>query len=117
MIIKTEADIKTTIPADDSIKGVQKQVLIGMEDGSDQIIMRRFIVEGGGHTPAHSHDFEHVVKIESGSGVVIDNEGHEHPVSAGNSLFIPPNEKHQFKNPHSQPFHFLCIILNPENSG
>ncbi len=117
MIIKNENEIKATIPGGESIKGVRKKVLIGPEDGSDQIIMRRFIVQGGGNTPLHTHDFEHVVKIESGQGIVVDNEGNEHRAAAGNSLFIPANEKHQFRNPGSQPFQFLCIILNPEQSG
>jgi quercetin dioxygenase-like cupin family protein len=117
VIIKNEEEIRSTILEDDSIKGVEKKVLIGTEDGSENIIMRRFIVENGGNTPCHTHDFEHVVKIESGTGIVIDEKGNEQQVSSGNSLYIPPNEKHQFKNPNSQPFQFLCIIPNPEKSG
>ncbi len=116
MIIKNEDEIKSTIPEDDSIRGVRKKVLIGTKDGSGRIIMRRFIVQSGGNTPCHSHDFEHVVKIESGNGIVIDKEGKEYQISSGNSLFIPANEKHQFKNTNSQPFQFLCIILNQGKS-
>lgn len=117
VIIKKESEIKSTVPGGEDIKGVTKQVLIDAEDGSDKIIMRRFFIQTGGNTPYHTHDFEHVVQVESGSGIAVDKNGVEYQVQSGQSLFIRPNEKHQFKNPNPEPFQFLCIIPNPEKSG
>ncbi len=45
---------------------VSKQIVLGPEDGSSEIILRYFSVAVGGATPYHSHDFPHVVKIEAG---------------------------------------------------
>ena len=92
---------------------VTKQVLIGNDEGSNNIIMRRFRLQAGGYTPYHTHDFEHVVKIQKGNGVAVNEAGKEIPLSCGNSVFVAPNEKHQFKNTGNEVFEFLCIIPNP----
>ena len=80
---------------------VKKKVLIGPDDGSDNIIMRHFIIAPGGNTPFHQHNYEHVVKIENNKGIAIDDNGNEYEVKKGQSIFVKPNEKHQFRNPDS----------------
>lgn len=95
-------------------KDVKKKVLIGPDEGSDNIIMRHFIIAPGGNTPYHQHNYEHVVKIENNKGIVIDDKGNEYEVKKGQSIFVVPNEKHQFKNPFNEDFEFTCIILNQE---
>jgi len=95
-------------------KDVKMKILIGPGDSSDNIIMRHFIVGPGGNTPFHQHNYEHVIKIESNRGVAVDENGKEHEVHKGQSLFVRPNEKHQFRNPFSENFEFTCIIPNPE---
>lgn len=95
-------------------KDVKKKVLIGPDDGSDNIIMRHFIIAPGGNTPYHQHNYEHVVKIENNKGIAIDDNGNEYEVKKGQSIFVKPNEKHQFRNPFNEDFEFTCIIPNPE---
>jgi len=95
-------------------KDVKKKVLIGPDDGSDNIIMRHFIIAPGGNTPYHQHNYEHVVKIESNKGIAVDDNGNEYEVKKGQSIFVKPNEKHQFRNPFGEDFEFTCIILNQE---
>jgi len=95
-------------------KGVKMKILIGPGDSSENIIMRHFIVAPGGNTPFHQHNYEHVIKIESSRGVAVDESGREHEVRKGQSLFVKPNEKHQFRNPYNEDFEFTCIIPNPE---
>ncbi|MBD3415163.1 MAG: cupin domain-containing protein [Candidatus Aminicenantes bacterium] len=112
MIKKSGFDIKAIEMDDKEIRRVKKKVLIGPEDGSHNIIMRKFTVSPDGFTPFHTHDFEHVVKIENGKGIVIDESGKKIPVVQGDVLFINNNEEHQFQNPFDEPFEFLCIILN-----
>jgi len=114
MIIKWDADVPA-IPVDmEDTKDVAKKVLIGPDDGSQNIIVRLFIVAPGGHTPYHIHNSEHLVQVRAGSGVIVDADGNNIDLSPGQSVFVAPNEKHQFANPSSaEPFEFTCTILNP----
>jgi len=95
-------------------RDVKMKILIGPGEGSDGIIMRHFTVAPGGNTPYHQHNYEHVIKIEKNSGIAVDKDGNEHVISQGQSLFVKPNEMHQFRNPYNEEFEFLCIIPNPE---
>ncbi|MCD4680103.1 MAG: cupin domain-containing protein [Bacteroidales bacterium] len=108
MIIKNPQDI----PYEDTsaYKGVKKQIYLGHKDGSNEIIMRYFTVEPGGATPYHKHGFQHLVKVESGNGIVIDKDGVEHKISAGELIYVQDYEVHGFKNVGDEPFSILCIV-------
>ena len=110
MRIKEDSEIPESRLEEEGIRDVYRKILIGPEDGSSRIVMRYFKVLPGGNTPYHSHPFEHLVKIEKGRGLIVNASGEEISVSAGQSVFIAENEKHQFKNPHEESFEFLCII-------
>jgi len=114
MIIKNNTDVPEDSVNEEEVKNVKRRILIGPDDGSHNIIMRHFKVLPEGHAPFHSHEHEHIVKIENGKGIVVNEEGEEIVVSVGQSLLVKGNEKHQFKNSFNEPFEFLCIILNPE---
>ena len=114
MIVKIKQEIPEGFVEEEGVQNVTKRVLIGPEDGSSRIIMRYFKVLPGGNTPFHTHDFEHVVRVEKGKGIVVNASGQEIPISLGHSVFIAAGEKHQFKNPYEEPFEFLCTILNPD---
>jgi quercetin dioxygenase-like cupin family protein len=116
VIIKNNTDVPEVNVQEEGVTRVTQQILIGPKDGSPNIIMRRFRVLPQGHTPYHVHAHDHVVKVENGKGVVLDEDGHENPVRVGQSLLVKGGEKHQFKNPHEEPFEFLCVILNPEKT-
>ena len=107
MIIKKMSDVPVTTPPE--YVGVEKQILIGREDGSKEIILRNFSIKPSGTSPYHSHHFPHLVKVERGQGVVIDPAGNEHPLRLGMLVYIPDNELHGFKNTGSEPLDFLCI--------
>ncbi|MDH4258306.1 MAG: cupin domain-containing protein [Candidatus Aminicenantes bacterium] len=114
MVIKKNIEVKEAPVTEEEVKNVTRKILIGPDDGSHNIIMRLFKVLPGGHTPLHNHSHEHVVQVEKGRGVVVAGTGEEVEVSQGQSLLVEGDEKHQFKNPFSEPFEFLCIILNPD---
>ena len=83
--------------------------LITKEIGAENFAMRMFEVEPGGHSPLHSHPWEHEVFILNGEGIVLGG-GQERKFTAGNVIFIPPNEKHQFRNNSQKTTKFLCIV-------
>jgi quercetin dioxygenase-like cupin family protein len=114
MRVKIEQEIPEAFVQDEGAQNVTKRILIGPGDGSSRIIMRYFKILPGGNTPKHSHDFEHVVRVEKGRGLVVDEAGQEIPISIGHSVYISSGKEHQFKNPHDEPFEFLCTILNPD---
>ena len=97
----------------DTVVNVKKRVLIGPEQGAPNFIMRLFTLVEGGFSPYHAHPWEHEVFVLSGEGIVKECDG-ETPVSAGDFIFVPPNEEHQFQSSGKEPFEFLCIIPKGE---
>lgn len=91
------------------VKKVKKRVLIGKEQNAPNFIMRHFTVQKGGYSPHHEHKHEHEVFILSGRGMVKDEKGAVE-VKAGDFIYVPPDQKHQFQNPHEESFEFLCLI-------
>ncbi len=89
---------------------VKKQIVIGPEDGSKEIVLRYFSIAPDGNSPYHTHDFPHLVKIETGKGIVKDSAGNEHPLLPGDFIYIDDNEEHQLVNKGSEPFDFICIV-------
>ena len=112
-IVKDSAIIPQKVEMDGA-KNVDIQILIGQAQNSDNIIMRQFTIYPGGYTPHHQHDFEHVIKVISGEGIALDKDNNEHILRPGMSLFVPPNEMHQFRNnSKTEKYQFLCIIPGP----
>jgi quercetin dioxygenase-like cupin family protein len=93
----------------EGVKDVSLRLLVGRGDGAATFAMRHFTVEVGGHTPRHSHNYEHEIYVLEGVGRV-EHEGEFHDIRAGDSLFIEPNRIHQFVNEGSLPLRFLCLV-------
>jgi quercetin dioxygenase-like cupin family protein len=91
--------------------GCTVRQLLGQADGTPTFAMREFEVAPGGHTPRHSHDYEHEVFVLSGDGVVFEGD-QKHKLTAGDVVFVKPNEVHQFQNTGAAPMRFLCLIPN-----
>lgn len=89
--------------------------LIDEETRAKNFFMRLFEIDSGGYTPLHLHDWEHEVFILEGEGLVIceDEAKLFHP---GDVLFIPPKEKHQFRNTGKKLVKLLCLIPNKKSS-
>jgi quercetin dioxygenase-like cupin family protein len=89
---------------------VEMQLLCGPGDGCPTFAMRRFIVAPGGCTPRHHHDYEHEVLVTGGEGVVFGN-GKEEKIKAGDVLYVPANEVHQFRNEGAAgSLEFICLV-------
>ncbi len=83
--------------------------LVSKEDDAPNFYMRLFTIKPGGHTPHHSHNYEHEVFVLEGEGIVrID--GSEYVLRKGFTVTVPPDLMHQFRNSSDSDFSFLCII-------
>jgi quercetin dioxygenase-like cupin family protein len=91
--------------------GCKVRWLIGEGEKAPTFAMRAFEVEPGGHTPKHFHDYEHEVYVIEGSGTIADGDD-ERQLTAGDIIFVAPNDIHQFRNTGSSPMRFLCLIPN-----
>ena len=96
----------------DGAVGCAIRCLIGPEDRAPSFSMRQFEVAAGGHTPEHSHAHEHEVFVLEGSGVVMEGQ-REHPLRPGTVVFVPPDQRHQFRNTGPGVLKFLCLIPHP----
>lgn len=92
-------------------RGCTVRWLVGESDGAPNFAMRQFEVDAGGYTPKHSHPYEHEVFVLDGEGVVLEGDV-EHPLRAGDVVFVRPDEVHQFRNTGKQPLRFLCMVPN-----
>ncbi|MBI4734395.1 MAG: cupin domain-containing protein, partial [Rubrobacteridae bacterium] len=86
------------------------------KEGAENFALRVFKVEPGGNTPLHTHDWEHEVFVLKGSGSAY-SEGEFVPMNAGDAIFIPPNELHQFKNTSDDILEFICLIPIDKKCG
>jgi quercetin dioxygenase-like cupin family protein len=94
--------------------GAKMRMLVGPSEGAKVFHMRHFEVEPGGHTPHHQHDYEHEILVLKGVGLA-QSEAGERAFQAGDVIWVPPNEMHQFRNTGDQPLEFICLIPAPED--
>ena len=90
-------------------RGIKMRVLVGPDDGAANFFMRRFDLEPGGCTPRHAHAWEHETYILEGEGTVFGN-GEEKPMKAGDVIYVPPEEEHQFIASPDGTLAFICLI-------
>lgn len=89
--------------------GCRVRWLVGQPDGAPNFAMRLFEVEPGGHTPKHSHPYEHEVYVLEGEGIVLEGD-RERTFAAGDVIYVAPDDVHQFRNAAQSPLKFLCVV-------
>ena len=96
-------------PENSGADGATRQILVGNEEDAPHFHMRYFAVQPGGHTSLDQHPHDHGVYILHGRAHVrLGEELHE--VQAGDVVYIPGNEVHQFFTLGEEPFGFLCVV-------
>lgn len=91
-------------------RDVYKQIPISKNDGVPNFSFRVFTIEPNGHTPFHTHPFEHENYIIRGYGEVV-TEGGEHEIKTGDFIFVAPDEKHQYRNKsNGEPLVMICAV-------
>ncbi len=102
-------DVKATHFDNAAAKGIAARVVIGKDDGAQNFCMRVFDISPGGHTPRHTHDWEHEMFVHAGQGEIFGN-GQWNPVKSGNVLLVPANEEHQIKNTGKDALLIVCLV-------
>ena len=114
MFVKNIEQIAKCAVTGDGIKDVDKQVPIGSEQGWNNTL-RVFSLKPGGHTPKHSHDWEHVNYVISGSGT-LEIDGQKNQMTKGSFAFVPPNATHQYSNDANATEQFVMICIIPDKA-
>ncbi len=92
-------------------KDVWRQVPISKNDGTPSFSFRVFTVAPGGHTPYHTHPFEHLNYVISGRGALVNEKGDKQALQTGDFAMVLPDEKHQYKNiSGTEPFVMICAV-------
>ncbi|MGO9137037.1 MAG: cupin domain-containing protein [Syntrophales bacterium] len=111
MKITSLDQIETTKMAMEGAKDILKQVPISKSDGTPLCSLRVFTIMPGGHSPYHTHPFEHLNYIIEGEGALVTESGEERPVKKGDFALVLPGEKHQYKNSSvKNPMIMICGV-------
>ncbi len=109
MLVRNQEQVEPVTYSGDA-QGVEMRPLITEKEGAPRFAMRVFRLQPGGHTPYHAHEWEHEVYILGGTGTVRGTEG-ERTLRSGDSVFLAPNESHQFVA-GSTGLQFICCVPN-----
>ena len=96
------------------LKGRRSLEIVSGEKGSDAVTLRlvEIPVPQPGDAPriAHYHQgFEECIYVLEGEGNTWTESG-EHPLKAGDTILIPPGEKHFTRNTGNEPLKLLCFF-------
>jgi quercetin dioxygenase-like cupin family protein len=108
-------DIKHTkkLPLDPvsvpGVEGTKMQWIFGAADGVPGFAMRRFVMAPGGMIPLHGHHWEHEIYILRGTAEVFSDDSTT-TVSAGDAIYVGPDEQHGYRNQGTEDLEFLCMV-------
>ena len=90
------------------------QVLISAEEGPN-FALRKFSMQQGGGMPRHTNTLEHEQYVLRGQATITIDDDTYH-LKTGDVVFIPEGAIHSYENTGDEPFEFLCIIPNKEDT-
>jgi quercetin dioxygenase-like cupin family protein len=110
MIVKKTSEVENKVVEMEGANQVRLRLLVSEQDGAPNFNMRVFELAPGGHTPFHTHDFEHEIFVLEGEGELFDGEN-AHALEPGSVVLVAPNEEHNFRNTSQDGiFKFICIV-------
>jgi quercetin dioxygenase-like cupin family protein len=83
-------------------------ILLNAKDTGGQFCLIDMHIPPGGGPPPHRHDFEETFMILEGE-IEATFRGRKLVAIAGQTVHIPANAPHQFRNSSSQPARLMCI--------
>ena len=108
MLVRNRDEVEPVTFSD--AKGVEMRPLLTNQQGAPHFAMRVFDLSPGGHTPHHTHAWEHEVYVISGTGTVLGQDG-ERPLRPGDAVLLAPDETHQFRA-GTQGMQMICCVPN-----
>ncbi len=115
MLIRNINSVPTTPMDLPGVKDVRMSVMVGRADGAPTFSLRQFQVAPRGHSPRHSHDYEHEVFVVEGGGTVL-LDGTLNLIKQGDVVFVPADHEHQF-TAGENGLRFLCLVPVTRNCG
>ena len=102
-------NIREQAYGDSEVRGVSVRWLIGPNEAAPNFAVRYFEIAPGECTSLDRHEHDHGVVMLTGCGdVLLGDEVLE--ISFGDVVYVPPNERHQFRCTGDAPLGFLCVI-------
>ena len=91
MKIQQATDVESREVTMEGAAGCSVRWLVDDKDGAPNFAMRQFDVAPGGHTPRHSHPYEHEIYVLEGAGEVIEGD-QARPLKAGDVVYVAPDD-------------------------
>ena len=89
--------------------------MFAADEGAAATMLHAAIAPGGSsHEGGHSHRWHHSVFILSGEGTLRAG-GVDHPVRAGDAVYVPPHIEHAFLATGDEPL--VRVTVNPPEAG
>jgi quercetin dioxygenase-like cupin family protein len=108
--------MKLVVPEDLPLEawrpGVETRMLVSAVNGAAQLcIFEQWVAPGAG-TPTHTHPVEEVLTVRDGEAEMWIDEQRV-TVSAGQSLIVPADRKHGFRNSGKTTLHVHAVLASP----
>jgi quercetin dioxygenase-like cupin family protein len=87
-------------------------ILISGEETAGRYTLIDMHVPTGGGPPPHRHDFEEMFSVLEGT-IEVTLRGDKSTANAGETINIPANAPHNFKNTSQHPARLLCLCSPP----
>jgi quercetin dioxygenase-like cupin family protein len=100
----------------DAADGLEKGVLLGPDDGTPTLALRRFALAPGAAVPRHTNEVEHEQYVLAGEYVVGLDDA-EYTVAAGDSIHIPAGVVHWYRNDGDETGAFICAVPNGDDDS
>jgi quercetin dioxygenase-like cupin family protein len=95
-----------------SVAGDTYTLLITGDDTAGRYCLIDMFVPPGGGPPPHRHDFEEMFTVLEGA-IEVTFRGTTSTARAGETINIPANAPHMFRNASAQPARLLCMCSPP----
>jgi quercetin dioxygenase-like cupin family protein len=106
-LVVAQPEIDRTLPHL-GVVGDTYTILVSGKDTAGRFCVIDMYVPAGGGPPPHRHDFEETFTVLEGE-LEATFRGEKRVVRAGETINVPANAPHQFRNSSTQPVRMLCI--------
>jgi len=105
------SEVRTAVP-EHWRDGVETRMLVSAENGATALcIFEQWVAPGAG-APTHRHPVEEVLTVRAGEAEIwLEDE--RVTLSAGQSVIVPADRNHGFRNSGSGTLHLHAVLASP----